>query len=664
MNISNTRTVPLLTLFLLLVSFLLYKSSITLPPSFIHAWTQSERYAIALQFLNNGFDIFHPATFNLQTVDGITRMDLPLNEFIVAILMKLLGTTSPVIFRLYTICIGILGIIFLYLLTKRITGSETKSWLAAAFVFFSPIFSFYQAGFIPCVPAISFVLIAYYFLYRYKTSPQRKYFYFCLLFLLLAALIRLPFLIFLLGFFIQQAFLFLRRRNVILFELYSFTTAFTIFILYYLYNVHLGRVYGNMFLNKFLPASNFSMFKEIIGRMYNHWSLQYFTLWHYLLLTVALVAALVNYYRRKQVVNKSIWFNLLIVGCGEALYFLLMSSQYFDHDYYFLDSFFVPVVLLFVLCLNSLPEKKNSLFFFSLTAVFIMFMFSDSLKEQKKRYTAEPWDRVELTRQNYAGAEKFLDSIGIPAEAKILVIEAYSTNIPLYMMNRKGYTVYQTNRDNAEYALFHTKWDYVVIQDVFLFSDVLRYYPIVASVLEPVAGNGKITIYKQSKQVNAMSVSNFLSKNRQEIIYQNKITFEEEKVDGHFGGVNKIAYCSELLSNAAILNSETEFGVGFHATPNDFKTRSDIKIGASWTIFQTKPSDIQAVVSVSNNGNTVYYQSYKIGDYYKHGKGKQKVAFEFMVPQFKNVNDMLSIYLWNPSHSFLYYDDMEVVIYK
>ena len=32
-------------------------------PSFIHAWSQTDRYAIALGFVNNDLDFFHPETF-------------------------------------------------------------------------------------------------------------------------------------------------------------------------------------------------------------------------------------------------------------------------------------------------------------------------------------------------------------------------------------------------------------------------------------------------------------------------------------------------------------------------------------------------------------------------------------------------------------------------
>nr|MBA3970597.1 hypothetical protein [Bacteroidota bacterium] len=280
------------------------------------------------------------------------------------------------------------------------------------------------------------------------------------------------------------------------------------------------------------------------------------------------------------------------------------------------------------------------------------------------RYKVQPWDRAEITRYNFTDSDKFLDSVGIPADAKMLVIESYSTNIPLYMMNRRGYTVYQTSRDNAEYALFHTKWDYVVIQDAFLFSDVLRYYPIVSAALEPIRGNGKITLYKKNKAVKSISVSRFLSKSPENMMYQNIINFDEDKPDSHFDGLSSVQYSQALNSKIAVLDSTTEFGVAFHLSPNELPVKSDFKIHASWMIHGNIGADIQAVVSIINNGKTVYYQSYKLNDYYSSKKTKQKAFFEFVVPAFKNPNDALSIYLWNPSHSSLKYADMQVMVYK
>lgn len=64
-------------------------------PSFIHAWSQSDRYAIALGFLNNDLDLFHPETYiynkqfpnwwNYAYENTVTSVDFPFLEYIVAI---------------------------------------------------------------------------------------------------------------------------------------------------------------------------------------------------------------------------------------------------------------------------------------------------------------------------------------------------------------------------------------------------------------------------------------------------------------------------------------------------------------------------------------------------------------------------------------------------
>lgn len=665
MNLSNKKSILLLVLFLLALSLLLYHSTIFLPPSFIHAWTQSERYAISLQFINNGFDIFHPATFNQQTVDGITRMDFPLNEFIVAILMKICGTTAPVIFRIYMLCVSITGLTFLYLLAKMITSSELKSWIVVAFVFLSPLYAYYQAGFIPCVPAIAFVFIAYYFLYTYKVEQKRKHFYFSIVLFFLAAMIRFPFFVFLFGLLLQQLYCAFKQRKILRHELVGFLVVFSLFVGYYFYNVHLGRLYGNMFLDRFLPAKSFGELIIILKFIYRHWLFQYFSFWHYVLLFLSVACTIIAYRKHRSFENKAMWFNLFIVGGGAVLYFLLMACQYFDHDYYFLDSLFVPIVLLFLLSIKNVAIEKQSrnFAFFFVACICIMFMYGDSRKNQSDRYAYNNLDRVEITRRNFEGAESFLDSIGILKDAKMLVIDAYSTNIPLYMMNRKGYTVHQTVRDDAAFSLFWAKWDYVVIQDQFLFSDVLKYYPIVASVIEPVAGNGKITVYKRSKVSKKRSIEELLQLDKKNCLIEETNDFEETKT-GHFNAAENTRY-AEFWTTMAVLDSLTEFGVSYQIGVNELKSNNNLSIRTAFTFFSYDLSGIKMVATISNEGRTIFYESYLLSDFYKAKYDRtQRGVFYFTLPEFRSKNDILSIYLWNPGKKELVYDYFKVAVYS
>src|SRR5438067_11466151 len=80
------------------LSFYFFHKRITLFPSFHHSWSQSDRYALAIGFLRNGLDFFHPQTFNLITTNGITQVDFPIHDYLVALMMKLTGVHQPFIF--------------------------------------------------------------------------------------------------------------------------------------------------------------------------------------------------------------------------------------------------------------------------------------------------------------------------------------------------------------------------------------------------------------------------------------------------------------------------------------------------------------------------------------------------------------------------------------
>lgn len=649
MNIK--RSIPLLVSCLLVLDVILYYSTIHLFPSFIHAWTQSDRYAIALRFLDNGFDLFHPATFNLQTLDGITRVDFPISEFIVAVLMKICGA-SPAVFRIYTLCVSILGLVYLYLFTRTVTASEIKSWMAVLFVFFAPVYVYYQAGFIPSIPAIACVFIAYYYFFSYKENAKNKQLLLAVVFFLLAALIRFPFIIFLIAALLQQGWMLLKRKEFNTKEALYFTGAFAIFASYYLYNVHLGRIYGNMFLDTLMPAKSLSEFREILAEIYHHWLFQYFTPWHYLLIAAAVIANIIIFIKNRSVKaeNKKYWFHLFILGCGTFIYFLLMTRQYYAHDYYFLDSLFVPVILCFVFLLKNIRMEslvQKACWGFGCIAAVILFFISNR-SVQAERYTTGPWDRTEITRENFMGTDRYLDSIGVSKNAKILVIDAYTTNVPLILMNRKGYTVLGTTAKNISTTLAWAKWDYVAIQDVYLVSDVISGYPHITAMLERVGGNGRVSFYKKSNKIEPKSLKQFLGIKPGNTLYRSFFsTATDEK------------------HTLAKLDPATEYGITASVKAKDLHNENNLKVLVDADFRSSSDlKDIQLVAAISNGEGQVFYHSFTLSDYFKPSAAWQKMEFQFVLPAFKTPEDELKVYLWNPGKMELEYDNWEVMVYK
>ena len=345
-----------------------------------------------------------------------------------------------------------------------------------------------------------------------------------------------------------------------------------------------------------------------------------------------------------------------------------MQRQYLAHDYYFLDSFFIPIILLSVFLIRNIPlhSFKQKTYFISLFIAFTLLAFKTNMSVQASRYETGSWDRVEITHQNFIGTEAYLDSLGISKNAKILVIDAYSTNIPLILMNRKGYTVMLTSKKQIATALFFCKWDYVAIQETYLVSDVLENYPIITSLLEKIGGTGKVSFYEWSKTKKRKSLKEFLGIAPDHILYNRTVSFNDTLDVSHFSEINHALKANGVNnSNFAVLDSTSEYGTTFSIKAYELKNYSNLKILVTIRILSDKTlAGLQLVNSISNSQETICYQTFMFSDYMKPAPVWKMLSFLFILPPFKTADDELKIYLHNPSKSQLYYDDMEVLIYK
>lgn len=667
-NKKTLSIIALITTFLV-ISSLLYRETITLFPSFIHAWTQSERYTIALCFLENGFDFFHPCTFNLQNIEGITPIDFPINEYIVAIIMKLLNSTAPAIFRIYTLLVSIIGLIHLYLFAEKLTNSSLKATTTAFFAFLSPVYIYYQVGFIPSVPALSFIFIAIYYYFIYFENKNSKHLFIATAFFLLAALIRMPFFIFLFAALTHSLWNSYNQKKLNIRETGAFIIAIGCFGAYYLYNKHLGKIYGNAFLNTFMPPRNAEEIKDIFMHTINFWLFHYFTKAHYLLFFIIILFTGYYFIKNKNsfFVQKQYWTYFFIAFCGTSFYLVLMMRQFYDHDYYFLDSLFVPTVLLFTLCLSHMPlsSKKHHIAWTGIFVVLGAKGFLSAKHIQSERYTQYEWDRVEISRQNFIGTDKFLDSIGIAKDAKILVIDSYSTNIPLVLMKRRGYTVYQTNRDDAMMPLLNYKWDYVAIQDVFLLSDVLHYYPLVSNYIEKVASNGKVSFYQRSTVAKKKTLKEFLNIKDENIVFSKFNSFDKPEKHTPFSEtiVDTLAYSKP---QSAVVNADAEYQTLFEIKGAELKNKQNLKVLVSTQIYNNnnKIEQLQLVADISAPDGNKYYNNIDVNKKIIKSREWQKLETQFVINRTIENNETLKIYFWNRGHETLYYDDVEVVVYQ
>ena len=138
----------------------------------------------------------------------------------------------------------------------------------------------------------------------------------------------------------------------------------------------------------------------------------------------------------------------------------------------------------------------------------------------------------------------------------------------------------------------------------------------------------------------------------------------EDTTGGRFTETENIIFSQKYNSTIAVLDSMTEFGVSFKIGANELKENNNLSVLVSCDFLSDDNKDVKMVATTDNMGKAIYYQSYLFKDYCKKSDKMEKVYFYFVLPKFKNQNDILSIYLWNPTKTNAMYDNFKVVIYN
>ncbi len=645
-------------------------------PSHIHAWAQSDRYALSLGFIDNGLNFFKPQTFvyNHQFPDNwkvpsattITAVDFPIHDYLPALVMKILNNTSPLIFRLYILFYSFLGLFFLFKLSLALTNHYLKSGFVVVFAATSPVFVYYQGGFLPSIPSLANAIIGLYFYHCHFNNHKKRDFSIGILFLTLAALSRTTFVIPLVAVFATEFFRLLKKQTRLTPKLIPVSLSIAAILVYWLYNNHLRAQYGSIFLNQLMPPDSWAQSKEILKTVYHNWFFQYFTLLHYIVLIA--VTGLAGYYvasLKKAFSLTTIYWTVLtviyLVGC--VMFAVLMLNQFPAHDYYFLDTFFLPIIMFVMLLLSFLPNKQpqtlKTISIISVSLVAIVLILQP-LKTQAKRRATGYWDITGATIQNYQNASVFIDSLGIPQTAKILVIDAVAPNIPFIQMQRKGFAVMTTKKENIENALTWD-FDYIVVQNDFFISEVYTPYPQILSQLNKIADNGKITVCTLTKN-NNQTLLDFMGLTQKQPVFDDRITFENtpDSLWRNLNPTTAIAYQGE---SAGHLTPDMNFGITYKTLNCPELTQTSRTLLVSSGFLKDTVINCELVVSVNANGQNIYYKSYNLNSIISANNTWVEASQLFQLPKIESPNYELAVYIWNTGKSELYYDNFGLAIY-
>ncbi|HUM46952.1 MAG TPA: glycosyltransferase family 39 protein [Chitinophagales bacterium] len=444
MKVASQYQLLFALLIFLILSVLYYYQMVTWLPASIHYWAQADRYALAINFYDNGLNFFEPATNSEFSVKGITAPEFPLQSYLAACLAKIFGRNniSP-LFRLITLSFSAAAFMVLFQWGKRMHQNFFISLLCPVFLFTSPVFVFYSCNYLPDAAALSLLLVSFYFLYLFSNDLTFRNGLFTVLFAGIATLIKMSSGVYFAVICLHGMIIIFKHyrtfgiKNILRLTASGLITALIIG----LYFLHIRRMEGiyhsGIFLSAPMPldtaAHGYGIFIRLV---LERWGYDYFTGAHYAVLLIAL--GIILYSLRKASVHRFFFFQWLLNLVAAIGGFLVMGEQFFVHDYYVMVIFFPAMVFTILFVANliepHLPAARAKL----LTGGIILAMIAMGVMgfEKHSLRLIQRKDGDWSTR-----IKTSFDQYNIAKDEKILITSGDAPNTGLVYADRRGLTV-------------------------------------------------------------------------------------------------------------------------------------------------------------------------------------------------------------------------------
>lgn len=327
----------------LLLNILIHLPFINMGPRSVHVWRQSNTLAVARNFYKEDMNILKPRVDRRLDTDGVTGMQFPSYEFLLAALYKIFGEHN-FLHRLLSLIISSWGMIGMFYLSQFLIKDHLAAAFSAVAYAFSPDLFYFGFSALPDILALACsVWGLYYFLNWFFENPSYKYFLLSLLLLILAGLTKIQFLA--VGFFIAPLiFMYadVSRKKIPLLVIFGLLASL-IPVSWYLYSVHLIESSGlRDFGITFRPMNDFNIaLQTIIKNLISD-------LPDILLNYASFILFLLSiYFFFVQKFWKSKWFlPMLCYTIALLAYHIIELNQMTVHSYYMMP--YLPVLFLMI----------------------------------------------------------------------------------------------------------------------------------------------------------------------------------------------------------------------------------------------------------------------------------------------------------------------------
>lgn len=337
-----------------------------------------------------------------------------------------------------------------------------------------------------------------------------------------------------------------------------------------------------------------------------------------------------------------------------------MNFQFLVHDYYFLDSFFTPIILIFTFLIIKIPTYNFNKINYSIY-VLLSICFIPAFFYAHKTIRNEDFEFISNTKNVYNNSDKFLDSLNISKDAKILILGTDGANNPFILLNRKGYTMVYPEHDRIETAL-NWPFDYIVLEHAKFIQQVYPHYPAILNKISLIASNSKFSVYKRKENTDDVNFDSTFNLNYLKKSFYQKINFDTISPNCH--NIDSLSNFSFSYKKSGFVDVDQEFGFTYKLQNTTLLNKKSTLLKIQSFFNSEKPlNECLICVSIKNNEKDLYFFSNNL-KYFDISNKWQKKQFIFNIPVMNENVTEFTIFIWNTGKNKLFYDDFEIELFQ
>jgi hypothetical protein len=645
-------------------------------PQSVHKWRQSDCASIALNYYQSGMKFFQPETHNL-TSDGGTSgkastSEIPVLYYSVAALYKVFGYNES-IYRILNTLLFFIGLFYLFRLFKYLLDDGFWAISLALLFFTAPVIVFYGNNFLSNSSSFALSIVGWYYFIRFYKEASQKWFTIAILIFFIAAAFKVTafFSLFAIGgiYVVENLRICEFKKNGKIFDrpigqLVLMAASVGIVIAWIIYARYYNRIHDCFYFSTTIfPIWEIDK-TEIINVLQNIrkiWLAHYFHISVLLFFVVCFLFVTVFYKKNLKLLN----FVLAIVFIEVIVYVLLQFWTFKDHDYYTIDMYIFPVLLIvstFYILKTSFHKIFSSLVTKTIFALFVIFNVYYAQKMNAERY--EGWMNNLGELDDTYTVTSYLRTLGI-SEMDTIISIPDNSHVSLYLMNQKGWTEYKDARFNREAPIRYNR-DSVGIRKsmdhgarYLIVNGVGQLYekPFLQSFATHLKGRyNNILIFDLKENQSNFNLQNRIVKNvflcGAETLVESGKAFLGENDSTLFGnGETQSSDFSFTGSHSCKLAKDIPYGLTLRLP--------DLQFGESFQVSVWRKQSLKGKIIMSA---TDYYNSeFEVVE--TRNDGWEKLLLKLFVT--KELEDKeLAVYLFNPEEEPVYFDDFEIIRFE